>query len=363
MFFVKVKVAATEYGVLLAALDAALLLALRRIPGTKAARLMGTLGGILMCLPVVRAGIFSRGLRRQLGDAFGPVPDEVDGPGGVPNVALNAGSFPWRWLARPAPGGETVAFDGPEGSPLEFDLYRPGAARPGFGAEGAPAVVIVHGGRWTEGDSKDFAALNPYLAARGYAVVSTNYRKAGRHPFPAALDDVEAAVGHVLRHGRHLGIDPRRVALLGRSAGGQLALLAAYRNTYDVRGVASYYGPTDLRFGYYQATNPRVIDNVRTLETYLRANPSDDPLVYDEASPVNLVSPQSPPTLLVHGALDEVVHPGHGDRLAARLQAADVPHLYLRLPWATHGFDHNLRGPSGMVSTYALECFLGSVLR
>lgn len=370
MLFVKLKVAATEYGYALAALDGALLLALRRSPGTasgaaKAAGLMALAGGLLLILPLMRAVGFSRGLGRRLERAFGPVAGRVSN-GGEPLLRrsrVSGAAGPRAALRAVGPRAERVSFSEVAGCRLEFDLYRPAAARGGPRTGGAPCVV-VHGGRWTEGNSRDFAALNPYLAARGYAVVSTNYRKAGRHPFPAALQDVESAVVYVKRHARELDIDPGRIALLGRSAGGQLALLAAYRNPgTGVRGVVSYYGPTDLHYGYHDRTNPLVIDNVETLETYTGTNPFEDPGVYDSASPIKFVAAHSPPTLLVHGAMDEVVHPAHSDRLAARLREAGIPHLYLRLPWATHGFDHNLRGPSGLVSTYALEWFLESVLR
>ncbi len=50
------------------------------------------------------------------------------------------------------------------------------------------------------------------------------------------------------------------------------------------------------------------------------------------------------------------------ERLAARLQGVSVPHLLVRLPWATHGFDHNIRGPGGQLSTCAVEAFLAAVV-
>ena len=94
-------------------------------------------------------------------------------------------------------------------------------------------------------------ALNAYLAARDYVVVSINYRLAPKWKFPAGRDDVLAAIAYLKVYGREFGVDATRLALLGRSAGGQLALLAAYTaGEPAIRGVVSVYGPTDLKFGY-----------------------------------------------------------------------------------------------------------------
>jgi acetyl esterase/lipase len=354
----KLKVVVTEYGYVLAALYAASV-PLARLAGfsgrARAAWTTGILAGAaLTAAPAVRAATFAKGLPPLLETAFG-------GPAGRGRPA--AEPFHFRRLARPWPrsraGVERVVFAETPGYRLEFDLYRPDRR----GAGGAPCVVVVHGGKWTEGDSAEFSALNSYLARRGYTVVGINYRKAGRYPFPAARDDLRAAVEYVKRHAEPLGIDPERIALLGRSAGGQLALLVAYeRRDPAVRAVVSFYAPTDLRYGYRDPTNPWVIDHEAALEVYLGGDPESAGEAYDAASPIRFVSLGCPPTLLLHGAHDELVHAVQGDRLAARLREVGAPHLYLRLPWATHGFDHNLVGPGGQISTYAVERFLERVL-
>ena len=356
--FLKLKVVATEYGYLLAAFYA-LSVPLVRLAGSSGqhrtactASLLA--GATLAVVPTARGAAFARRLPPMLDEAFGPRA-VCQGPPAKP--------FRIRRLARFRPGpsstAERVVFARTPEYRLEFDLYRPRRGRPG----GAPCVVVVHGGKWTAGNSREFAALNPYLARRGYVVVGVNYRKAGRHPFPAARNDLRAAVDYLKRNATEIGADPERIALLGRSAGGQLALLVAYdRGDPAIRGVVSFYAPTDLRYAYGDPTNPRVIDHEAALEVYLGGGPGSSGEAYDAASPIEFVSPWCPPTLLLHGAHDELVHAVQGDRLAARLRDAGVPHLYLRLPWATHGFDHNLAGPGGQVSTYAVEKFLKKVL-
>jgi acetyl esterase/lipase len=79
---------------------------------------------------------------------------------------------------------------------------------------------------------------------------------------------------------------------------------------------------------------------------------------FDAGSPIDFVIPGSPPTLLIHGTRDELVFAEQSRRLARRLEQAQVPHLQLELPWATHGCDSNPAGPGGQITTWAVERFL-----
>ena len=84
---------------------------------------------------------------------------------------------------------------------------------------------------------------------------------------------------------------------------------------------------------------------------------------YESASALLQVSPQTPPTLLLHGANDALVWHRHSVRLNDRLAELRVPHLFVSLPWATHAFEYNLQGPGGQLTTLALAWFLESVTR
>src|SRR5256884_8989955 len=125
-------------------------------------------------------------------------------------------------LAAPAgaaQGGVTVKPDVTyrtvDGEQLGLDVYQP--AKKG---QNRPAVVVVHGGGWTQGDKALFAQQSNQLAQRGFVAFSINYRLAPAHPYPAAVDDVEAAVAWVRTHAKEYGVDPKRVGALGGSAGG-----------------------------------------------------------------------------------------------------------------------------------------------
>src|SRR5207244_1968399 len=116
---------------------------------------------------------------------------------------------------------------------LAFDLYRARSSN-----QAAPAVLVVHGGSWQGGNRQELPELNRYLAARGYLVVSIDYRLAPAAVFPAPREDVFTAIAYLKEHADELGWDRERLVLLGRSAGGQIVLSAAYANREPViRGV------------------------------------------------------------------------------------------------------------------------------
>jgi acetyl esterase/lipase len=98
------------------------------------------------------------------------------------------------------------------------------------------------------------------------------------------------------------------------------------------------------------------------ISTYMGGTPKEKPALYEDASPLDAVNAQTPPTLMIHGLRDELVWPVHEYRLSERLAAAHRPYYFLKLPWATHACDISLSGPSGQLSLYAIERFLAAVM-
>jgi acetyl esterase/lipase len=241
---------------------------------------------------------------------------------------------------------------------LKLDLYqltRSGSPR--------PLLIVIHGGSWNGGNKEQLPAINRYLAREGYAVASLDYRHAPKFPFPAAVDDVFRALDYLKANAASLRLDLIRIVLIGRSAGGQIALSAAYSGREpNIRGVIAFYSPSDLVFGYREPSRRGVLDSRKVLEDYLGGSPAEKPGVYAAASPVNFVSAATPPTLLIHGELDPIVWPRQSEQLSERLQAATRQQLYLALPWATHGCDANINGPSGQLSLYAIDRFLAATV-
>ena len=162
-------------------------------------------------------------------------------------------------------------------------------------------------------------------------------------------------------------IDTTNVAILGRSAGAHLALLAGYTarpetpHDAQVKAVVSFYGPTDLRWGYANPANPRVIDGKATLRAFTGGTPNFIPEVYQQASPIHQIRAGAPATFLVHGRQDQLVRSEHSNKLYRRLQLkSDTPasHKALFLPYAQHGFDFNFHGWGSQITQELLAAHL-----
>lgn len=245
----------------------------------------------------------------------------------------------------------------PGGLPLDF--YPP-TARPT--SRPAPCVLVIHGGGWDSGDRRQLPKINHWLVQRGYAVAALSYRLAPGARWPAQRDDILAAIAWLKSRAGELGVDPANFVLLGRSAGGQIALCVAYTaGDAAIRGVVGLYTPTDLIFGYVNTHENDTLKSPSLMRQFLGGTPDSARANYESASAVFQASDRSPPTLLLHGRLDALAWYRHSERLATRLAELRVPHAYVEFPWATHAFDFNLQGPGGQLTTFALEAFLARV--
>lgn len=320
----------------------------------------GVVSAALLLSPLVRALPLAQHLPAQLEAAFGagvarPLAGE-DAPARVrPIDALQL----FGAVGVPQVEVQRLVYARRGERSLSLDLY---ARPPHRDALPVPIVVMIHGGGWTSGRPDDLPDLPRYLAARGYVVAAPEYRLAPDHPFPAAADDVRAAIEFLRGRARTWGADVDGVVLIGRSAGAHLALLTAYTATVNaVRGVVSLYGPADLLFGWEHPGNAHVYDGTAAIEAFLGGPPGAAAAAYAESSAYALASASAPPTLIVHGRKDELVWVEQSRRLAARLRELDRPHLLVELPWATHGCDFALIGPCGQITEFAIERFLAAV--
>lgn len=227
-----------------------------------------------------------------------------------------------------------------------------------------PCVIVVHGGSWAAGDRKQLPELNSYLALQGYHVAAINYRLAPQYHCPAPVEDINAAIRYLSAHAADLHIDTTRFVLLGRSAGGEIVLNAAYTmHNPAIKGVISYYGPADLVWGYANPANPLVLNSCKVIEDYLGGTYQQIPRQYEFASAPFTVTKKAPPTLLIQGKTDALVAYGHSPRLIEALKPLGVKYYFLSLPWATHGCDYSLNGPSGQLCTYTVLRFLDAVTK
>jgi acetyl esterase/lipase len=241
-----------------------------------------------------------------------------------------------------------VEYKSAGGKPLQLDILKKRNL-----SAGAPLLVFIHGGGWKVGKRSDYLTYMVPLAEEGYVTVTLSYRLIGDSPYPACAEDVRDALKWLSGKGGKFGYDPGRTAVIGGSAGGHLALLAAYgwkgategaitqADSMRVKAVVDFYGPFDLTTPY--ARNHPIV------KEFLATSYEKAPGLYREASPAEYIGKNSPPTLIFHGTSDDLVPVSQSDTLKKRLDRLGVPNVYCRLPLWPHAMDVVQR-----VNTYSL---------
>src|SRR5580698_8146034 len=240
-----------------------------------------------------------------------------------------------------------------DGAELAGDLYLP------HGATAAPALVAVHGGGWVQGARSAYQYWGPYLAARGVAVFAISYRFATKGKmFPQAAQDVLAGVQFVRGKAGEFGIDPARIGLLGASAGGHLAALAALSGkkfiggypqdafasvSAEVKALIGVYGVYDLAAMWTTYQIQGGAEN--NIQKFLGAPPAENRQLYFDASPISYATFANNKigVLLVTGTRDDLVDPkAHTEPFQLALKQANffvrpcivqgAPHYWMNDP-------------------------------
>ena len=224
------------------------------------------------------------------------------------------------------------------GMALTFDVLRP------VDPNGAGVLRMESGGyrsRWRPTD----VSVERYRALldHGFTVFTVRHGSSPKFVVPEIVSDVRRAVRFIRLHARDFGIDPSRLGVWGGSAGGHLSLVIgtasddgdpsaedpALRMNNRVAAVVAYYPPVDLR-QWVRVTDP---DNVNE-RSPVNFGPADAPAF----SPILHVTPDDPPTLLIHGDQDEVVSVSHGQLMYEALQEHGVESELIIIEGAGHGF-------------------------
>ncbi len=211
-----------------------------------------------------------------------------------------------------------------EGPRRQLDVYRNTVL-----AGPLPLIVFLYGGSWRGGDRGTYAFVATPLAARGAVVVVPDYRLYPEVAFPDFLDDNAHAVAWAVAHAQELGADPKRVFIIGHSAGAYNAAMLAVDPRWMARaglrraqlaGVVGLAGPYD----FLPMTDPDIIP--------VFAPVADGPA----SQPVTYVDGSNPPLLLLAGDADTTVKPRNTLSLAARVTAAGGPVTSRLYPGLSH---------------------------
>ncbi len=386
----------------LVAMTGALSALVGAILGDSLAAIAAGAGALMARRHVCRVTAPHEGFERAFGEDWaGTVPAEQ-------TVCLPGHRWTWRLPDSPEPLWERdVAFWTIPDTDRQLlcDRWQPAdeVRRSGL------AFVYLHGSAFYLLD-KDVGTrtLFRHLAGQGHVVMDVAYRLCPETNLLGMVGDAKRAVAWMKGNAERYGVDAERIVLAGASAGGCVALLAAYtlgdpNLTPDdlgdadasVRGVVSYYGPTDLR-AYYDHVAARLLsamDGVeqprkpsengfsarltralfgrdigpmilpsrrRMMRELVGGGPDEVPEMYALGSPISHVGPDCPPTLLIQGEHDFVTPTEGVQALHRKLVEAGVPAVYVELPATEHAFDIAFPrySPSAQAALYDLDRFL-----
>lgn len=251
---------------------------------------------------------------------------------------------------------------------LKLDLYLPAAAA----ASARPAIVFVHGGGWRAGVRANFAPMAIRMAERGYAAATISYRLSPEAPYPAAILDAKAAVRWVRAHAADYGIDPRRIAIAGGSAGGQIAALTGVTNgearfdpdggdgavSSDVQAIVNIDGLSDFTSEEARKYEDDPARQPSAAGAWFGGRYAEKAALWRDASPLYHVGKNTPPMLFIVSA-QRRFSLGR-ERMVERLREVGVPNRVVPVPDTPHSFW--LFDPWLAPTVEAVDAFLREVM-
>ena len=226
------------------------------------------------------------------------------------------------------------------GRSLKADIFLPPLEE-----KSRPAVLFIHGGGWIEGDRSQLRGYGILLARLGFVCMCNSYRLSNESIWPAQIQDVNCAIRYLRANATDLGLDPDRIGVSGNSAGGHLSLMAAATNcdqifegeggsnevSSEIKAVCAIYPPTTIR--QLEMLNP--LENAFLMLMGKEANKED----YDKASPLNYVTEDYPPCMLIHGSTDSVVRLKDSTKFYEKLKEFNRPASLHIFSEEEHAFD------------------------
>ena len=242
---------------------------------------------------------------------------------------------------------------------LQMDLLIPQVKRK------LPAVIFVPGGGFISANKARMPQLRMFLAERNFVVASINYRTVPNARFPQPVEDLKSAIRFLKAHAQEFSVDAEKICVVGDSVGGYLAAFAAVTNNAEMFNVGEnldvsseivaavdLYGPSDLR--QIAETFPVELQNLynsagSVTSLFVNGVPTfggtdggilAHPVSAERANPINYITKNSAPMLLMHGTNDSVVSPAQTDLLFKALLSQDVEAERYLIPNAGHADEH-----------------------
>ena len=265
-------------------------------------------------------------------------------------------------VASDLPAGVTAennliyAIDGKRG--LHLDLFKPLKKSP----KGSPGVIMIHGGGWRSGYRQMEWPMAQHLAVKGYVTATVEYRLSTEALYPVGIYDLKAAIRWMRANAAKYNIDPKRIAVYGCSAGGELAAFlgttgdmkkfegslgdlqqsSRVQAVVDIDGVLDFTDPGE-------SAKDTVPDKPSAGKSWFGASFKENPDLWREASPINYVNKKTAPILFVNSWLPRF-HAGRDDGIAKMKKLGiysevhtiqDTPHpFWLFHPWFDEAFGY-----------------------
>ncbi len=241
----------------------------------------------------------------------------------------------------------------------KMDVYLPANRT----AAETKVVVMIHGGGWVEGDKADFTPFVDTLKKRfpGWAIINMNYRLGdntvtpNRNLFPTQEMDVKAAFEFIDANRNAYQIS-NKVVVLGASAGGHLSLLQGYKynSPIKVKAIVNFFGPSDMAAMYNDPAS--IFAPPASIAQLFGGTPATKADLYFQSSPINFITPQSPPTITLQGGVDILVKPTQQTALHQVLNSKNVVNELVVYPTENHGWT----GPNLVNSFDRIQAFVNA---
>ncbi len=225
---------------------------------------------------------------------------------------------------------------------LHLDIYHPDTTKI------LPAVILIHCGGWVSGDRSLLKPLAEKIAEAGFATILVEYRLAPEAKYPAAIIDIKNAIKWIKKNSEKYFIDKKRIALLGTSAGGQIAALVGmtsgnkiYQTNYlddindDVQAIIDIDGVLDMT-DPSESGKDSDPDKPSVGKRWLGYSYKENPEIWEEASPLNYADDKTPPIEFINSSIKRF-HAGR-DEVIEKLKNYGIYYEIHTLPDSPHSF-------------------------
>lgn len=237
------------------------------------------------------------------------------------------------------------------GSQLKVDIYSPNTDE----TQTYPAVLLIHGGGWLTGSKENQQVMAQHLALKNYVAITVSYRLGLEAPYPAAVLDLKDAILWIRKNAKTYNIEPNNIAVLGTSAGAQLATLIGVAPKNDTFGDTSEISKSVKAIinidGIVSFIHPEASAEGKMASIWLNGTKSENFKNWKEASPLEYVNASTPPTLFINSS-QERFHAGRNDMIllldkykiySETHTLEDSPHSFWLLhPWFETTLNHTV---------------------